>query len=126
MMRLSRHDSPAAFHAAIAPLMERTEAENNLLVGILGNILDHPEAYGGQPPLLLTLAERGQVCSALLCTPPWGPVITAAREQEVLAMVEQVAEVLPGIPTVVGPRPAVDFFARVWSERTGNVDREER
>ncbi len=117
-MQVRSHGDPDSFLATVGALLERREAENNMLWGILDLIRTQRESLAGAP-LMLSVSRGGEATAAALCTPPWGPAITAAGGAECRALVEFLHKERPDIPTVIGPRPSVDAFAQAWAVRSG-------
>jgi predicted GNAT family acetyltransferase len=72
-MEIIRFDDPLLFQGRVQNYLVRREAENNLLLGILANVIGG-EYRDIQPYLSLAEDDRGEVCAVSLCTPPY-PVL---------------------------------------------------
>lgn len=117
-MRVKRLDDPAALLAAAEPLLLSDEARHNLMLGIAGNVRDHPGLYREFRGWVVR--EEGWVVGAALQTPPHNlvvarPVAADALETLVDALMEERIE----LPGVTGALPEVDAFANAWVARTG-------
>jgi len=118
-MRAVHHESAAEFFEAAASFLERTEAENNLLLAIAEMVSRRPEQFEGAF-FATVVGRRGEVTAASVRTPPWGPIITAASDAEIAALLDVLVPVTRDIPSVLGPSEAAAAFARMWSERTAS------
>lgn len=123
MVELVRYDSGAALLSTAGPYLEDREAEHNLLLGILGTLRDHPEAYR-HSPYLATLAQDEALLVAVR-TPPFYLVLSEttipeADWAEALAqLVEDLIAVDPDPPGVLGPPSLASAFASRWSGAAG-------
>jgi uncharacterized protein len=119
-MEVRRHDDPADFAEASAPLLLRSPARHNLMLGILDLIRRRPEVY---PTFRLwTALDGASVVGAALRTPPHNVVVaepTAAGAVDALAQaVDRAGERPPG---VVGAVPEAQRFADIWTARRGGT-----
>lgn len=119
-MEVSVYGDPEEFLASAGGLLLEDEARHNLIFGIVSNIRE-----GVYPDRRLWVATRGgEPVAAALRTPPYNLIIARPRDDAALeALAAAVDEDIPG---VVGARPEVDAFARLWAERRGvevRVDR---
>jgi predicted GNAT family acetyltransferase len=112
-MRAQRHHDLAAFKARVEPLLVRHEAENNLILGLLGS----PAAASA---LLLDVTdEAGAVVVAALQTPPHNLIVTDGPPSAIAALVERLAEEGVSPPGVVGPAgPARQVAAACAARRS--------
>lgn len=114
-MKLQVLDDAAEFLRDAGPLLLPNEARDNLVFGIAGTIATDPSRYPERRFWLLT--DGGRPVAAALRTPPFNLVLATPRDTEALAaLVEAIEDELPG---VVGARPEVDEFVRLWSQRHG-------
>jgi len=94
----------------------RSEAENNLILGICADLVANPTGEDNQP-WLLTIEQNEAVIGAALMTPPRHFIVTrlsaAARER----LVEYLINAGPPIPGVLGPLPDVASLAELWAQR---------
>jgi uncharacterized protein len=109
------------FSEIVVPLLLRDEARNNLALGIVGTLREHPEAYT-EPAKLWTVRSRGEPVAAALRTPPHHLVLTDPQTDATLdALTEALLRGDVRIPGVVGNLPAVDGFVTSWRATTGAV-----
>ena len=115
-MQVKRFGDPAAYLDATEPLLLTDEARHNLMLGIAGNLRDHPglylEFHGW------AVESDGRVVGSALQTPPYNLVL--ARPMEPLG-VEALAHALwdkrVELPGVTAAIPEVDDFVDVWLAR---------
>ena len=108
---------PSEFRDVTAALV-KNEAAHNLLRGILGNLIEHPDTYE-EFRLYLSHGEQG-VVSAGLMTKPYNLILAdVAEASHVEGLVDGLVASTAPIPGVIGNRPTVDQFAQHWSLRTG-------
>jgi hypothetical protein len=109
-------------HATAAQLLERggsflleSEAENNLILGICGDLAANPPADDNQS-WLLTIEHDQTVIGAAVMVPPRPLVITrlssGARSSLVVFFVDSGLSIL----RVVGPSPDVGALAELWRQ----------
>jgi hypothetical protein len=77
-MEIRRYHNPRSFQKDILPALLKHEAENNLPLGILSNLI--AGEFQEEPPYLAALLEDGQVELAVIRTPPY-PALFSYREQ---------------------------------------------
>jgi hypothetical protein len=125
-MRLVRYAEAGEFRTRIWPLLIAREAENNLLIGIIGQLAKGAsvESVGGTGrPGFWTVEADGRVVAAAAITPPHRLLLT----QMTATAVEEVASGLRreglSIPGVVAPRETAEQFAEQWSRRSGHTFR---
>jgi predicted GNAT family acetyltransferase len=117
-MPIERYRDPVAFLAAAEDLLLADEARHNLLLGLLGVLIAHPDLY---PSFHLWLVgEEGRVVGAGLRTPPHLLVLATPRSPRAVeelsrAVVEEGME----LPGVVGGLPEAEDFAALHGRHTG-------
>jgi len=112
MIRVVRHDEVARFAERVRPLLEANEAENNLMLAIVGE----PPA---QPAIWIEVEDGGRTVAAALCTPPFPLALTRASDEALQAIAERLAADGVTPSAVVGPSEASASFAVRWSALTG-------
>jgi uncharacterized protein len=117
-MDVVRFDDVTEFLEAVRPLLLADVARNNLALGIVGTLVDHPHVY---PRFHLWSAERdGVVVGAALMTEPYNLVLAEPADG---AAVDGLADAVLAsgarVPGVVGNEPWVDRFTDRWSATTG-------
>jgi predicted GNAT family acetyltransferase len=127
-MQVSRYAAPDAFAAAVEPFLAAREAEHNLMLGILSNLVHDLASYDGVPLLASVSGPAGGVVGAAIRTPPHNLVISEFDDPD--AVVRLAAELaLEPLPGAVGPPVAVRDFSDARSAGRGGpwrVVREER
>ena len=114
--------TPAAFLAEAGPLLLADEARHNLILGIAGTLRRarplRREALLGRRRRRRRSGRRRAADAAVQPHPR-----TPRDDDALAALAAAIAEELPG---VVGARPEVEGFARLWSERHGLEPRDVR
>jgi predicted GNAT family acetyltransferase len=62
------------FQSRVLEYLAKNEAENNLILGILANLIGGD--YSGNPPYLAVIEDAGVIQAVSLCTPPWPALIS--------------------------------------------------
>jgi len=122
-MKIERHDDPARFFALVAPFLERREAEHNLQLGFRARLEADRHAFGPADPLLYAvLDEDGSVTAVATQTPPFGLVLSEARDPAIVnALAERLAADGAKLPTASGPVEVARAFAERWASLAGVV-----
>ena len=114
-MKVRRIESPAEFLETAGPLLAVDEARHNLILGLASTLAEHPSLYSDHQ--LWVVERAGEIVGAALRTPPRGLVLAQpATGGALTALVDAIEDDLPG---VVGARPEVEDFARLWHAKTG-------
>lgn len=105
----------------------RSEARNNLMIGIVTTLIERPEVYDRK--VMIAVEERGAVVAAAVDTPPFAPVLSdfapAGQGDEAIAgvVVAALLEELGTLEGITGNVPFAECAARAWSRRTGGSHR---
>ena len=111
-------DDPRSFRARVEPLLAADEARHNLMLGILGTLIDRPGVYEGAR--MWTVEQGGRPVVAAMQTPPWNLMVSRpAKDGAIEALVDRLADDGLDLPGVTGAHPEGESFARCWSARTG-------
>jgi predicted GNAT family acetyltransferase len=117
-LRVLRPLDAQAFLDVVAPLLLTDEPRNNLILGITGTLLEHPDRFGEKHFWVVT-DHAGVPLAAAMRTPPYNLLLAGSRAGSGLAeLVDGIDDELPG---VVGAHPEVDEFVRLWT-RTHTVE----
>ena len=101
-----------AFLDAAAPLLLADEPRNNLILGITGTLLEHPDRYPEKRFWVVT-DHAGEPVAAAMQTPPYNLLLAGGQAGSGLEeLVDGIDDELPG---VVGAHPEVDEFVRLWT-----------
>ena len=127
-VQLTRYDNAQDFMAAAGPFLAAREAEHNLMLGIVSNLLGDAGAYDAAPLLASVTDGGGELLAAVIRTPPHNMVMSELDDRAAIALLADglAAEQLPG---AVGPPSAIRAFADAWTAAIGGswrVGREER
>jgi predicted GNAT family acetyltransferase len=118
-MKLKRFGNVEEFYGRAEAFLVAHEAQNNLILGLLGNLRQAPKRGEGGPYLALVEAEQ-QVLAVAVRTPPHVLVISATGRPEALDLVAMDAlDVYGTLPGVTGPVPASRLLAERWQALTG-------
>lgn len=120
-MKLIAFQDPVRFQKQCSSYLIQHEAENNLILGILGNLL--AGEYQVPPPYLVAVEADGRLALALICTPPYPLLFSYREERPADQLVELVVEDLgkqfgSALRGMTGDRDVVLPFVRRW---TGTV-----
>ncbi|MHA6784394.1 GNAT family N-acetyltransferase [Pseudonocardia saturnea] len=111
-MRVTLHETVAAFDAATAPLYDADPARHTLAHTVLDRLRDHPD----RAEVLLTVARGGETVGALLQEVRRPAVASALPPGFAAAAADRAPG---GLPAVNGPVPEVEAFAAAYAARTG-------
>ncbi len=123
MPRIIRHPDVGAFLNHAEDWLKRSEARNNLLLGITRTLA----AGGGNyeaPIFLATVEEQGRVAGCAFRTPPFGFGISEMPVAALPLLVEEFWQVYRSGPSVFGPAGLAAQFAALWCAKTGQQIRE--
>ena len=119
-MKIIRHEHVTSFVERAGTWLERTEAENNLILGICSGLANHPDRFEADP-YLLTIEERNSVIGAALMTPPHKLTITRMPQAAAAELVNYVLDNSIDVPGVFGTSEEAKAFAECWSAKTGRA-----
>jgi GNAT superfamily N-acetyltransferase len=105
-VRIDRHDDPIAFRDLVTPWLMRDEARYNLLLALVARVANG-EAFGDEPPVLLTVHDGDALAGLAVRTPPYNVILDAVP----LAAAAEVAAIVPDAPGALGPPEVVRAFA---------------
>ena len=121
-MEIIHFKDPEKYQEYIIEVLVRREAENNIVLGILANII--AGEYSDTQPYMAVFQEGGQIKAIALCTPPWPVLISYENpppEKKVLnAMLTDMREVLHDDFTgLSGNKEFVTSLVSNWEEDSG-------
>lgn len=126
-LRLRDWQEPPAFRAQVESFLAEREAENNLLFGIIGGIIDGRQKFSDEPPLLLTVETESGIELVAVRTPPLNVVLSTARADEAVSfLVRGLHDAGHHLPGVIALSREAGIFAQTWSEISGASVRPER
>lgn len=111
-IRIVKHESVEGFLNRARPWLLELEAENNLILGIAGDLA----RSGKNDPatLLVTIESDGYVVGCAFRTPPYKLGLTRMPLKGIPPLVDVVTETYDGLPGVLGPREEARYFSRIW------------
>jgi hypothetical protein len=121
-MRAEAIATGAEFLERAGPLLNADEARHNLILALTWILVERPEVY---PDFGLWVAEEeGRPVAAALMTPPHNLVLAdAVAPAALVPLAGAVRASGRPVPGVVGNRPTVDRFNRVWGPLAGPFTR---
>jgi predicted GNAT family acetyltransferase len=115
-VQVKRFDDPAAYLGAAEPLLLADEARHNLMLGIAGNLRDHPGLYLEFHGWVAE--DDGRPVAVALQTPPYNLVLARPSSSAgVEALADALRDARVGLPGVTAALPEVDQFAEAWLRR---------
>jgi uncharacterized protein len=126
MVKIISFGSASEFLQSVQAELEFHEAANNLLLGICGKLVSHPERF--QSALVFrAVEENGKWVLTAVMTPPHRLIVSAGRMAASDEGVKQFAEVLfregLKLPGVLGPVNLAGKFAADWEKVSGTQPR---
>ena len=118
-MQFVHHVTPRHFLDTARAFLLEAEAENNLILGLAGEMADL-EPLPDPPPFFATLQDRGRVVGCVFRTPPLNVGMTRMPDVAVPLAVRGVADACGrDVPGVMGPLETIREFASVWAASNG-------
>ncbi|MGO8948636.1 MAG: GNAT family N-acetyltransferase [Ktedonobacterales bacterium] len=124
-MELFTFADPELFYQRARPFLLAREAENNLILGIAGELLIQGHPYQENPPPFLSVVEEsGQVIAVALRTPPQNLVLSLVEPAPLVAgalslLVNRLGALQPSLTGVTASPDLALSFADLWQQRTG-------
>jgi len=119
MPTVIRHATAVLLLERSSDFLLRAEAENNLILGICGDLVGNPPAEDKQPWLMTIQENEAVIGVAIVLNPPRNIIVTRLSTVAVTSLVEFLIEAKLVIPGAVGPSPDVAALAEVWAKRNG-------
>ena len=123
-----REFQPAPFLERVGPYLRRQPAENNLMLGLLGDLAragvpkNRDAADAPMSPLFIYVeGPRGDVDAVALQTPPRALIVSRASEEAIQALIDFAISADLALSGVVGPTLTAQRFASGWGARTGRA-----
>lgn len=117
-IRIRRFDDPHGFARRARPFLMAAEAEHNLLLGIIDQLLSGEHTFQ-EPVYLATIEHDDTVLGCAFRTPPHKVGLTRMPRHAVPHLVENMRQVYHQVPAVMGPRSTAVAFGRCWTDRVG-------
>jgi len=126
-MRVVREHDVQRFLGLVGPHLRERPAENNLVLGLLGDLARAGGIPGRQTkpgnvdPVLLAVEGAHGIEGIALQTPPRALVVSRMPNDATEALVEFVLSAEVSIPGISGPDATAERFASRWEARTGRA-----
>jgi GNAT superfamily N-acetyltransferase len=117
-----RHADVTSFAQRAVPWLLQSEAEHNLILGIIEQLKQH-RSIGAGEPYLLTVEHDDHVAGCVFRTPPYKLGLTRMPHGAIAALVNEVGDVFDELPAVMGPSPQARAFAEAWASSKGKSAR---
>ncbi len=121
-MNIIKFYDPELFQSVVQEHLLKHEAENNLPLGILSNLI--AGEYRDQTPYLAKVEDQGETELVVMCTPPY-PVLISFEEksldEEIVSLVidDLVKELGDNLTGMTGSKNIVSQFADTWQAAAG-------
>jgi predicted GNAT family acetyltransferase len=122
-MIIKPHDNVDAFRKGTLPFLLSAEAENNLLIGLLGRLSNDPHAFSSADPLMFEVNVDGAISGVALMTPPHNLILSRMPSEAVEALVTLLLEEGISVPGVLGAADLAGAFAAQYAAKTGVTPR---
>ncbi len=121
-MKLQRFDDPEIFRDTVQDYLIQNEAENNLLLGILNNVISGD--YREREPYLALIEEKGELALIALCTPPHPALFSFQKPSPPDEILELILRDLmdfleDDFVGISGPKKLAARLKDIWEEMTG-------
>ena len=118
-MRVQRFHDPALFDQRVRPLLMRNEANNNLILGMLAEILAGTRDVSQVTPLYCAIEnEVNETVAAVMSTGP-RLILTDADNDAIAALIDHLAADPYALPAACGPADTALRFSRAWAAKHG-------
>ncbi|MBD1913991.1 MULTISPECIES: GNAT family N-acetyltransferase [unclassified Leptolyngbya] len=130
-MRLHRFTDSQEFSYQVQDYLFECEAEHNLLLGILHNLVHYPERYS-EPAYLACVLDSvegsnqipGKILAVAIQTPPFKLVLSKVVDLEAVTLIAKDLQMYPQpLPGVGGLVAEVEAFLQAWQTLTGQPSR---
>lgn len=122
---IERHPATGSFRESIEHLLLRNEAENTLLLGLMGS-LDDGTGHVRAPAYLAVAIRNGEAVGAALAPRDYPICISRMPAAGGAAIARDLARSEAFVPGAVGPGLGVRGFVRTWTTKRAYVVRDER
>jgi GNAT superfamily N-acetyltransferase len=110
------HENVQDFLDVARSALESSEAANSLMLGLCGQILQHP-GWTSACPCLMTVADGYRLTGAAIMTPPFKLIVVGFRgalAHSADGLVTALAQGRWNVPGVLGPADAAAAVANAW------------
>ncbi|NQU10443.1 GNAT family N-acetyltransferase [bacterium] len=117
MMQVIEHTGAKEFQGRVWSLLLEREAENNLMIGVAGQLAtsDEPAALGTDgAPRFWTVVDDGGVVAAAMVTPPYRLILTRMTAETGAFLATGLRRGGLTVPGVLGPKETAEPFVAAW------------
>ncbi len=124
-MELITFADPEYFYQRAIPFLLRNEAENNLLIGIAGELKSHSGSYQEVSPYLAIVEDNAHAVGVALRTPPQNILVSrieppASAADALNLLIDRLSLEQPDLRGVTASPDIAQLFADLWQQRTGH------
>lgn len=121
-MKIIRYSDPRLFQDRVSPFLEELEAQNNLPLGIISNLVGGE--FREQPPYLAAVEVSGEIQFVVLRTPPFPALFSHADpvpgDDIIQLVVDDLWDVFgKNLSGVTANKPLAEVLQQSWVERSG-------
>ena len=120
MIEIISHNHASELISLSGAYLEQDESENNRPLGYAYRLAEDPHTYDSEPPLLLSILERGKAVGVAMMIPSYGGIILSRigtkNEAAVVPLVRYLREIDVQISGIIGPAVEAQAFSDCWVE----------
>ncbi|MBN2157001.1 MAG: GNAT family N-acetyltransferase [Candidatus Lokiarchaeota archaeon] len=116
-MDIRFYSDPIVFVSTVKTYLHEHPIENNLIIGILNQIVKDPLTYGPTSPILTEIRNQGKIVLVATRTPPWNTILSYTENLKAVGfLATELMKKDPKTPGILGPKLAVQRFIQTWTE----------
>lgn len=122
MPKLTLYTTAEEFLAEAGEPLYQNDPLNSLILGIVHRLVENPQQYGEDTPLMCAVHEGDQVVLTAAMTPPYGLLLAPIAEdvsEAITLLLDTMLEQNWPLPDVNAVKATAGQFARMWAARTG-------
>lgn len=117
-MRVVRIPDAIGFEARLRDRLLEREAENHLMLGVLGTLVSTPPLPGEQRYFWVA-TDGPAILGGAFWTPPFKPVLTRLEDRPLEILLERMIGDEGSLNGISGPGGVAGRFANLWCSKTG-------
>ena len=116
-MEIYHFNQPQQFYERVKNYLLQHEADHNLILGTIDNLIRYPERFTEQPYLVVV---DNPILAVALRTPPRKLILSKAVNTEAIALIAQdIYSRSQSLPGVIAPATEAKIFAQMWQVLSG-------
>ncbi len=115
LVEIVHHKTAEEFLGRVAPLLDKAQAENNLIWGLASEMVRWPKSHAGSP-VWLSIERQDVAVAAALMSPPRKLIVTRLPDDSAERLADHLHRLDVSLPGAVGPSPDTQRFVRRWVE----------